>query len=268
MKHVNALNEQLRLARLLWTLFWVGLVALFLAVATMVARGQAPDNAPAATNKPSAKPTPAGKKPEKWIGVRVMPLMPTTRSHLKKYLQGMPDDAGLTVTEVVPESPAVVAGIEQYDILLRGDGQPLLKLETLQDILTKRNFGTSVRIDLVHEGQPKTVYALVLERPEGEPGLQGGFRGRGGPGGPGGSGRGGPGGRPSFFGNTTSTLTYTDAEGKEQKVSGEQVGDFFRKMREDENFRNAVAKQGFNIRVKPKPPEQKPEGDAPPPQNP
>ncbi|MBM3889702.1 MAG: PDZ domain-containing protein, partial [Verrucomicrobia bacterium] len=205
---------------------------------------------------------------QKWIGVRVMPLMPTTRSHLKKYLNGMPEDAGLAVTDVSAESPAVVAGIERYDILLRADGQVLTNAEKLQEILNKRNFGTSVRLDMVHEGQPKSVHALVLEKPEGEPGLSGGFRGgfggRGGPGGPGGPG-GGP-GRGGPFGNASSTVSYTDADGKRQTITSEDDRrEFFRKMREDEKFRDAVSKEGFTIRIKPGPREPRPEGGQPPP---
>ncbi|MBI5395497.1 MAG: PDZ domain-containing protein [Verrucomicrobia bacterium] len=251
-----------RIEKVVWTMFWTGLIAVLFLDATMVARGQAEQQPPAPKQ---TKADAANKQPEKWIGVRVNPLMPTTRSHLKQYLTGMPEDAGLAVSDVTEESPAVVAGIEKYDILLRADGQPLTKVETLQEMLTKRNFGTSVRIDLVHEGKPKTVHALVLERPEGAPGLNAGrFGGRGGPGGPGGpGGQGGPGGRGRApFGGGNSTVVFTDADGKQQKVSGDQMGDFWRKMREDEKFRQAVREKGLTIQIAPEP--AQPAGDAPP----
>jgi hypothetical protein len=163
------------------------------------------------------------------------------------------------VYNVSPESPAVVAGIEQFDVLLRADGQPLSKPEQLQEMLSKRNFGTSIRLDIIHEGLPKTVFALVLERPEGEAG-GGGFGGGFGRG-PGGRGPGGPGGPGGMFSN--SALSYTGPDGKQQKVSGEQMMDFWRKMREDENFRTAVSKQGFTIHIKPPPPPPA-EGTTPP----
>jgi len=194
------------------------------------------------------------KGPQKWIGVRVTQLRETTRSHLKKYLQGLPEEAGLVVTEVSNEGPAAVAGIERNDVLLRADGQPLTTVESLQGILDKRNFATTARLEIIHEGLPKTVYTLVLEKPDGEPGMAGGFRG----------GRGGPGGRGPFGGGT-ATLTYTDADGKEQKVTGDQVGEFFRKMREDEKLREAVSKQGFTMHIKPGPPPSQDGGGTPPP---
>jgi hypothetical protein len=147
------------------------------------------------------------------------------------------------------------------------------KAEDLQGLLSKRNFCTSVRLDIIHEGQPKTVHALVLERPEGSPNLEGGF-GRGGPGGgrggpPGGrggpDGRGGPGGRGGFFGGSNSTLSFTDADGNQQKVSGDQMRDFWQKMREDEKFRDAVSKQGVTITIRPDLSRLRAGGDSPPP---
>ncbi len=214
---------------------------------------------PATTPAKPAPPAAGAKKPEKWIGLRCGPMMPMIRPHLKRQLTGMPDDAGLMVYNVSPESPAVVAGVEQFDVLLRADGQPLSKPEQLQEMLSKRNFGTSIRLDIIHEGLPKTVFALVLERPEGEAG-GGGFGGGFGRG-PGGRGPGGPGGPGGMFSN--SALSYTGPDGKQQKVSGEQMMDFWRKMREDENFRTAVSKQGFTIHIKPPPPPPA-EGTTPP----
>jgi hypothetical protein len=205
--------------------------------------------APAKPDKPA--------KPEKWIGVRVGGLMPMIRPHLKKQLAGMPEDVGLMVWDVTPNSPAVVAGIERFDILLRADGVPVTKPETLQEILNRRNFATSVRLDLIHEGQAKTVHALVLEKPEGEAGLAG--RG-GGPGG-GGPGGGGPGGgRSSFFSQMQSTVSFTDPDGNQQRMSGEQMMDFWRKMREDEKFRETVSRKGITINLKYNPPPPPAEG--------
>jgi hypothetical protein len=191
----------------------------------------------------------APQKPEKWIGVKTGPLMPGVRSHLKKHLAGVPGDAGLMIYNVAPESPAVVAGLEKFDVLLRADGQPLVNAQKLQEILSQRNFGTSVRLDIIHEGQPKTVYALVLEKPESEPsqsvhGLAGN---------PvsimvvGGDGKGSI--TPSGA-KVSQRLVYTDVNGQRHELTGDQIAEFHKRMREDEAFRKSVKQQEIQMEMR------------------
>jgi hypothetical protein len=205
-------------------------------------------SAPGAGGGQTASP-PAPKKPEKWIGVNVGPILPGVRPHLKKQLAGLPDGAGLTVFHVMPESPAVVAGLQQYDVLLRADGQPLTGVEKLKEALNQRNFGTSVRLDIIHEGQPKTVYALVWERPANDAAPALGLGG----GGPvsimilGGDSKGAlaPGGATKV----NQKLTYTDASGQQHVLTGDQVVEFHKRMREDEAFRKSVRNQTMQMEV-------------------
>jgi hypothetical protein len=197
-----------------------------------------------AAGKPPSPASP--KKPEKWIGVNVGPTLPGVRPHLKKHLAGLPDNAGLTVFHVMPESPAVIAGLEQYDVLLRADGEPLTGVEKLKEVLSRRNFGTSVRLDIIHEGQPKTVHVLVLERPAGEPALA-----------TAGNLGGGPvnvmvlssDGRGNVSGNAKvkQKLTYTDATGARHELTGDQIAEFHKRMREDEEFRKSVKDQRIEV---------------------
>lgn len=219
-----------------------------IAAAALLAPAQTETTKPTTPAPAPQKPAGAKKPPEKWIGVRVGGIMPMVRMHLKPQLKGLPDDGGLMIYDIVPESPAVVAGVERFDVLLRADGQALLKADTLQEILNKRNFGTSIRLDLIHEGQIKSVYAIVLERPEGEPSLTGGggrnfFFGGGG---------GGPGGRGGMFGGNPPqvTLSYTDTDGNEQKITGDKMGEFWQKVREDEKFREAIRKNPIEFRTR------------------
>ena len=192
---------------------------------------------PASAQTANAPASAGQAAPQKWIGLRTGPIMPMIRPHLKRQLTGLPEDAGLMIWDIASESPAVIAGIEKFDIVLRADGQPLAKPEALQEMLNKRNFGTSVRLDLLHEGQPKTVYVLVLEKPAGSPPARG------------------PGGRgmADFFGKMQTGLTFTDPDGNQQKLSGEQIGEFMRKMREDEKYRDAILQKGISFTMKAKP---------------
>jgi len=202
---------------------------------------------PKSSAPPRAAQAPA--TPQKWIGVQTGPLLPGMRSHLKKQLTSLPDDAGMMVYQVMPESPATVAGLEKYDIVLRADGQPLTSAGKLQEVLNRRNFGTSVRLDVLHEGQPKTVYTLVLERPEGEssPALGGSFAsgsvmvlssdGKGA-------------GVSAGNAKVNQRLIYTDVNGQRHELTGDQIAEFHKRMREDENFRKTVKEQQTRMEVR------------------
>jgi hypothetical protein len=165
---------------------------------------------------------------------------------LKKLLAGLPDNTGVMVYHIMPESPAVLAGLERYDVLLRADGQPVTNTEKLEEVLSRRNFGTSVRLDVIHEGQPRIVHVLVLERPASERpvAVPGGFSS-------------GPvsvmvlssDGRGNISSNTTvkQKLTYTDASGARHELTGDQIAEFHKRMREDEEFRKTVKDQRIEI---------------------
>jgi membrane-associated protease RseP (regulator of RpoE activity) len=65
-----------------------------------------------------------------WIGVSVGPADPVLRSQLR-----LPEGTGVVVTQVMPNSPAQQAGIEQDDVLLSVNGKPVTSGEDLDKIL-------------------------------------------------------------------------------------------------------------------------------------
>jgi len=196
-----------------------------------------PAGAPPSSSPP--KPLPS-LKPEKWVGITAGPIPPMVRTHLR----GVPDNQGLMVFNVARESPAVVAGLERYDIILRVDGQPVSDPRELQQAVNSRNFGTQLRLDLIQKGQPKTAYCIVLEKPEGEPEA--------------------PGPRNPFGAlrpdNVSIQFAYTDGEGKRQVLSARTLAEFGRKSQQDEEFRNRLERmfqrlpqnrQGITIMLRP-----------------
>ncbi len=199
-----------------------------------------------------SEPPAAPKTPEKWIGVTAGGIPDMTRAHLPK----LPENEGLMVFSVAKESPALVAGIERFDIILRADGQPLSKPQDLAEMLNRRNFGTQMRLELIHKGAPKQVYAIVLEKPAGEatPGM----------------GRGGIFGSAARPENLAIQFTYTDADGRRQSLSAKSMAEFGQRAQSDEQFRNKVQRmfqelpknpQGITVVIRPN--EVQPEPDQP-----
>jgi len=225
-----------------------------LPLAALFASAVFPTSLFAAGAKAPAKPaatmqSKAPQKPEKWIGVQTGPMMPGLRAHLKKQLAGTPDDAGLMIYNVAPESPAAVAGLEKFDVLLRADGRPLTDTQKLQELLNQRNFDTSVRLDIIHEGQPKTVYALVLEKPESEP-SQGVHGLAGGPVSVMVLGSDGKGSLTPSGAKVSQRLIYTDVNGQRYELTGDQIAEFHKRMREDEAFRKSVKQQEMRMEMR------------------
>ena len=146
------------------------------------------------------------------------------------------------------ESPAMAAGLERFDVILRADGQPVSAPQDLQQILNKRNFGTQTRLELIRKGVAKQIYVIVLEKPEGEAGGSG------------------PGGRGGIFGsnmrpeNVSIQFSYTDASGKQQTIGAPTLAAFGQKAQQDEAFRNQMQQmfqglqqnsQGITIQLRP-----------------
>lgn len=108
------------------------------------------DSGPAAPVEPS----------DYWLGIACSPVPPSLRTQLD-----LPEEQGLLVQAVVPDSPAANAGIEQYDFLLRADDKPLAEPSDLVAVIETVKDGT-LRIDLIRDGQAKTVEATPSKRPE------------------------------------------------------------------------------------------------------
>jgi hypothetical protein len=97
---------------------------------------------------------------EYWLGVECMPVPPPLRAQL-----GLPENQGLLVESVMPESPAAKAGIARYDVLLAAAGKPLASpRELIQAVETAKE--AKLAIEVLHEGKKKTIEATPAKRPE------------------------------------------------------------------------------------------------------
>lgn len=73
---------------------------------------------------------------------------------------------GIEVVEVVDASPASRAGIRVGDILVAGDGEPLMTASDLQRLMTGERVGAEVEMVLVRQGTAMTVTVRPVELPE------------------------------------------------------------------------------------------------------
>ena len=93
-----------------------------------------------------------------WLGVAAEPVGDDLRAQLP-----LAPGEGLTVRHVMPESPAAVAGVQEYDILTRVDDQILLSPEQLRSLVKMHKAGDTVKLTYLRKGEKKEATATLAE---------------------------------------------------------------------------------------------------------
>jgi serine protease Do len=119
---------------------------------------------PSDTAKPIVEKLRGGKEIERgYLGVDRVPVNEDTADAL-----GIPHNQGEFVRGVTPGQGAANAGIQAGDVVMRIDGKQITPESSLSTIIANTAPGTRVRIELLREGKPRTVTALVGKRPSDE----------------------------------------------------------------------------------------------------
>jgi hypothetical protein len=95
-----------------------------------------------------------------WIGVGCYPVGEALRAQLS-----LAEDEGLVVGQVVADSPAAKAGLQQHDVVVRADGKPLRKLQDLMDAVDQAK-DKELKLDVIRGGKQKQVAVKPAKRPE------------------------------------------------------------------------------------------------------
>jgi serine protease Do len=95
-----------------------------------------------------------------YLGVNIQPLSADIAAGL-----GLPKDRGEIVASVEPNGPAARAGIRQGDVITRVNNQEVTADNTLSYIVANTPIGRSVPIELIRQGQRRTINVTTAERP-------------------------------------------------------------------------------------------------------
>ena len=121
--------------------------------------------------------------PSYWIGIVGGPVDPAIR-----YQVDIPEEVGLQVLEVVPESPAAKAGLKQHDILLQGNDIQLDEMEDLVElVISEGEKQGQIAVEVLRRGEVESILVTPIERPaivpavggQQQPGLAPGWVGQG-----------------------------------------------------------------------------------------
>lgn len=104
-------------------------------------------------------PTQAKSAAKGWLGVAIEEMTPSMRADYE-----LGQRTGLLVTEVMRHSPADKAGLEEDDVILSYDDQPVDRADQLIDLVRATKPGTEVKIVVFRDGKEKEFPVTIAKK--------------------------------------------------------------------------------------------------------
>lgn len=104
-----------------------------------------------------------GQIDRSWLGVQIKPL-----SDEIAHVLGLKSGEGVMIAEVVEESPADSAGLEQGDVILKFGETEIKELRDLTRVVASEEAGETKQIEIFRGGQPMTLDVTLAKRDDKE----------------------------------------------------------------------------------------------------
>ena len=116
---------------------------------------------PAELAKPVIDSLRRGQRPQRgYLGVGLQPLDENLAPSL-----GLPKDSGEIVRSIVAGGPAARGGLQQGDVIVRVNGQPVTPDQTVSYLVANTPVGSRIPLDIIRGGRRQAVTVMVGERP-------------------------------------------------------------------------------------------------------
>jgi serine protease Do len=79
---------------------------------------------------------------------------------------GLPDMQGALISQVIKNAPADKAGLQDGDVIVKIDGQPIASANELRNAVARVAPATTVKVDIYRDGKKKTVEVTVAAQPK------------------------------------------------------------------------------------------------------
>jgi serine protease Do len=96
-----------------------------------------------------------------YLGVAIKNLDPEVAQRL-----GVEGNEGVVVGQVYPDSPALKAGLKDGDVITTINGKPIKSSRELQDMVAALPLHKPIQLQVVRDGQPKSLQVTIEEQPE------------------------------------------------------------------------------------------------------
>ncbi|MFN6561102.1 MAG: HhoA/HhoB/HtrA family serine endopeptidase [Nostoc sp. ChiSLP01] len=97
-----------------------------------------------------------GKVDHPYLGVQMVTLTPENKERIKNIAGDrlkLTSDEGVLLVEIVPRSPASLAGLRAGDVIKSINNQPVSKIEEVQKLVENSKIGTTLPIEVERNGQ-------------------------------------------------------------------------------------------------------------------
>jgi serine protease Do len=116
---------------------------------------------PAEAAKPVIDALRRGERPQRgYLGVGLQPLDENLAPSL-----GLPKDSGEIVRSVVANGPAARGGLQQGDVIVRVNGQPVTPDQTVSYLVANTPVNSRIPLEIIRGGKRATVNVVVGQRP-------------------------------------------------------------------------------------------------------
>lgn len=95
-----------------------------------------------------------------FLGVGIQEIDSNRAKELK-----LPDESGVEVTRIAPDSPAEKAGIKIGDVITQYNGQRVDGMDQFSRLVRETPAGRDVKIGILRNGTPQTITARIASRP-------------------------------------------------------------------------------------------------------
>ena len=95
-----------------------------------------------------------------FLGVGIQEIDSIRAKELK-----LPEEAGVEVTRIAPDSPAEKAGIKTGDVVTQYNGERVEGMDQFSRMVRETPAGREVKIGIIRNGAPQTITAQIGSRP-------------------------------------------------------------------------------------------------------
>jgi serine protease Do len=103
----------------------------------------------------------SGKVVRGWLGVSIQDVSPDLAKQF-----ALPEAKGAVVTDILENSPAAKAGLQQGDVIVSFDGAPVENTGMLRNRVAQTPIGKKVKVGVIRDKKDKELEVLIAEQPK------------------------------------------------------------------------------------------------------